>query len=54
MSYFCWEIFLLQIHFLTFKNVVFHRQIPQNRQDEPSDEGWKWEKVWSTWLIQQI
>lgn len=29
MSYFCWEIFLLQIHFLTFKNVVFHRQIPQ-------------------------
>lgn len=29
MSDFCWEIFLLQIHFLTFKYVVFHRQIPQ-------------------------
>lgn len=54
MSGFCCEIFLLQFHFLTFKNVIFHRQIPQNRQDEPSDEGGKREKVWSTWLIQQI
>lgn len=35
--------FLLQIHFLTWKNVAFHWQIPQNRQDEPrgGDENGK-------------